>query len=556
MDPRPGRIAAFAFMFLSSGAWALGDAHLAWRRDGDTRWVALDRSASQLPERVPLGSLWKVFVYAYLADTRASEPVYRCAAGVRAPGAEDEYCCEQGGSIGRDDALSRSCGRYFDPVRLGIDAVGWQQHWLAATGESAWLRDLGRLTPATELHPAEILAALDAVSLPARRQARSALLKVLLEGYGKEAWPALGTGFRFKTWSWHVAGHPDQRIGGGAGWLADGTPVWFGGAGTSHSVLRQEAAALAAALPPLDPARLDDTDAPCVNVEFFARYPIRQVTDARGKPLVGGILPGTVKVAFENGQTLAVPALQQLDLQHHSDRFTIQGSFSLEDYVARVIDREGHAEPAEAARALAVAARTYLIQNATRRAGCWAIADSSRTQRVSPAPPTPSARAAARFTEGLILDQQVHYHQTDAAIGTLAWTAAVERARAGARFDRLLEDAFPGAVAMGVDTGMDCERLGEAEIWITQRARLWDRELQRHPGFEKPATLSVCRLTHGQPYSDQRRNRIYVRDWLSWQARFTLAHEYIHLAFPFHPDGDNETFVENTARHLTEGTLP
>src|SRR5262249_54536572 len=55
------------------------------------------------------------------------------------------------------------------------------------------------------------------------------------------------------------------------------------------------------------------------------------------------------------------------------------------------------------ARALAIAARTWLVQNADRRHGCWLVADDSRAQRVSPKPATKNARRVARWTDRLIL---------------------------------------------------------------------------------------------------------------------------------------------------------
>ena len=54
----------------------------------------------------PLGSLWKVFVYAWLVDTGAQEPAYEC----RGQSKEEVYCCTAGGKVERDQALVKSCG--------------------------------------------------------------------------------------------------------------------------------------------------------------------------------------------------------------------------------------------------------------------------------------------------------------------------------------------------------------------------------------------------------------------------------------------------------------
>jgi uncharacterized protein YfaQ (DUF2300 family) len=63
----------------------------------------------------------------------------------------------------------------------------------------------------------------------------------------------------------------------------------------------------------------------------------------------------------------------------------------------------------------------------------------------------------------------------------------------------------------------------------------------------------ICMLADGNPYSDQRRYRIYVRGWRSLDERITLAHEYLHLVFRFHPHGADEDYIERLARRLIEG---
>jgi uncharacterized protein YfaQ (DUF2300 family) len=537
---------------------AADDLAVAWRRDGVVQWHAEPGAAARREplEKIPLGSLWKLFVYAYLSETGAQEPAYRCASKARPPGGDDDYCCDPGGSIERDEALARSCGPYFEPARLEIGPDAWRRHWQRNEPAAKWLQDLSRLRPQTEVSPAELLAALDAVPATARARARAALLAVLLEDYGREAWPVMGTAFRFKTFSWYLPGTAPgsarRPYGGGAGWLADGTSVWFGAAGSSRLVLTEHAEALANALPPLRAEKLDEADAPCVEVRFFARYPIRRVLAADNTVVLAGTLGGRVVVEFENGRSLPVQAHGRLELTMQDDHPIISGRFSLDEYVARVVDREGSSEPVEAARALAVAARSYVVQQGRRVAACWAIADASATQRVSPNPPSPAALAAARFSEGLTLRTPVRYHRELAGPGQLSWQQTVARARQGTRFDALLGEVFGRTSFAGLDAHSDCERLPAAEAWLGEKAPLWQRLLRRQAGFESPEPIAVCVLPHGQPYSDQRRGRIYVRGWMTDQGRLTLAHEYVHLAFRFHPSGADEAFVERTARALHE----
>ena len=64
--------------------------------------------------------------------------------------------------------------------------------------------------------------------------------------------------------------------------------------------------------------------------------------------------------------------------------------------------------------------------------------------------------------------------------------------------------------------------------------------------------MTVCALGHGSPYVDRARSRIYLRGLAGREDRLTLAHEYVHLAFRYHPCGLDEGCVERLARSLTE----
>lgn len=556
MGTLPARILVCALLTVATGASASQPpVQLAWLRGEEM--VAVQRTAANgaqpvtEPLRAPLGSVWKLFVYGYLAGRDAREPVYRCDAVQRQ--ADDEYCCDPGASIGRDMALARSCGPYFEPARLGLTQADWSRFWQQADAPP-WLHRLRASRPETELPVADLLLALDHMPAAARIAARQALLPVSLREDGVLA--AFGAGPRMKTWSWRVDG---ERAGGAAGWLADGTPFWLEGPGTSRTVLRAHAGWVAAqwSAHGLDSARADAavvSAEPCIDVDFFRRYPIASVRRGDGSEAAAGPLRGRYVVSFRNSTRLPIEADTALRLITDRDGPAIVARLPLEDYVARVVDREGQGREVEAARALAIAARTYVLQNASEGEGCRAIADDSRQQRVSPNPPSPAARAAAAFTEGLVLDgAAVRYHTERASPGVMSWRAAVQAGRGGVGFEAILRTAYPGTALAGVASGSDCEALPQAEGWLKAREQRWRPVLRAEPGFEPPsAPVRVCQLAIGVPYSDQRRLLVRIREWQSREGRVTLIHEYLHLAFRNHPSGQDERYVERLAQRLAD----
>jgi uncharacterized protein YfaQ (DUF2300 family) len=418
----------------------------------------------------------------------------------------------------------------------------------------AWLADPAQLSPDRQVRLDSLLRALASVPAASRVDAEGALLRVVLDGRAAGSARWFGSQLRIKTWTWHAAGRPAERFGGGAGWLADGTPVWFGGAGASSAILRQWGPQLAASLPKLQATR----DSGCVMVDYFKRYPIRAVSSDAGGAAFGP-LNGRYVVQFVNGQSLAMRSTGEMTLLKGADgRPQLVGRLGVNDYVARVIDREASAVEPEAAKALAVAARTYLQQNAQRAGGCQRIADSSATQRVSPNPPSAAAMAVARWTDRLIIDgAMVHYHRDKPSPNTLAWTQAVQQARQGRRYDEILAAAYPGGALGSVDnSGVRCQRLTQNEAWLARALPRWQRVLVREAGYEAPAQPpAVCALSVGAPYSEQAGNRIFMRPLATREDRITLAHEYVHLGLRGHPRSHDESYVERLARRLVDTNL-
>jgi uncharacterized protein YfaQ (DUF2300 family) len=500
------------------------------------RTQVMSREALSPDLQTPLGSVWKLFVYAWVVDTGAREPAYQC----RGQSKEEVYCCTSGGQVERDQALVKSCGLYFEPARLGISGAEWRQYWQARQAPP-WLQDLQALQPATRVSVAEMLQVL--ARLPAQEQARRVLLDVLLNAADGNVVGELGSRLRVKTWSWLNDHDPASRQGGFAGWTADARPIWAGGRGTSQRVLGDYAQALSAVLPVEWPAEAGR----CVEVGLFSRYPLSRVL-AGERVVESGPLRGEYRVEFNNGNALDIHSDGELFLLNDK----LVARLDREEYVGRVLQREASAEPVEAAKALAVAIRTYLLQNASRNGDCLSIDDSSHRQRVAPRPASVEARQIAAWTSDLVLaGSTVTYHAEQAGQDKLSWQQAVEQARAGQRYDAILLHAYPRASISRWDNPVaSCEALPAAQDWLQKQRRSWRQRLESEAGYNETGTFAVCRLAFGRPYVDRERQRIYVRGVQSLQDRLDLTHEYLHLAFEAHPNGQDETYIEGLARHL------
>ncbi len=515
------------------------------------QWLAGD--AKTAPASVPLGSLWKLFVYHYSIDNGLPDKPYQCHAG-KAAAVGDEYCCSQDETITRDVALARSCGAYFAPQRLNIDAKKWQQYWQKQAPEVAWLHNLNNMQPQTQSSVQAILTALQALSPNSVAQSRQALLGRLLQPQWSGVLPSLGGAYRFKTFTWQHPQYAGAYFGGGAGWLADGTVFWLGGTGSSREVLLKAAPTLARRLP-ISEHKQHKFDEACVAVHYFKRYPIAKISLV-GQPKAqvnSGTLRGQYAVKFSNGNALPIQSNGELSLVNSQGKPQIWGKLGLQEYVARVVDREAYARQTEAAKALSIAARSYVFQNARFHQGCWQIDDDSRTQRVSPNPASAAAKTVAAMTEDLTLTgSPIYYHQNQSAANTLNWQAAVKRGELGDSYLAMLHEAYPNASWRLNGQAQQCQRLPQAEQYVQQNSAEIQRSVRNIAGFEPVQGLKICQLDYGNPYSDQQTMSMFVRDWRSENDRITLWHEYLHLALRFHPNGGDEDLIESTARQLAQ----
>lgn len=491
----------------------------------------------------PLGSIWKLFIYAWLTDNRIAENPYRCTG----QSTEEVYCCSVGQEISREQALVQSCGLYFAPERWHIDASDWRQYWQKRHAPT-WVTSLNALQPATVVKVSSLLTALSV--LPAQPEARKTLLNLMVQPTDEPLASRLGGRLRVKTWSWHRESDATQRQGGFAGWLTDGTPVWARGDGTSKTILARYAGAIDQALPT---TRTVDAQA-CVESQLFVRYPIKAVLrSGDGQPVGEGRLQGRYRVLFRQGNEIEIVSQGELYLRYKHDQWHITAQLSREEYVARVLEREAKAKPAEAAKALAVVIRTYLQQQAGHSADCLYIEDSSSRQRVAPRPASAETRQIANWTDGLVLSgSSVQYHSSRMAENQLSWRHAMELAHQGMRYDVILAQVWPQATLSTWERVVsNCHAIPEAKAWLLRQQPLWGKKLDAEPGYAATTHFAVCQLQHaGTPWVDRDRRRIYIRHFKQLQDRLDLTHEYLHLAFNGYPSSLDESYIENLARHL------
>lgn len=534
-------------------------AYLAMWRPGQQiqAWKVTTRSAQQ-PVTVniqqlntPLGSVWKLFVYSYLIENNLPSADYVCQG--RHP--DEKYCCSKGGRIGREAALIQSCGLYFDPARLNISSSQWQQFWQRQRAP-AWLTRLDYLNEKQTLPVKALLEGLAVVPAPSRQQAETTLLNLWLKEANQSTLAALGTQIRAKTYTMPYPGKPQERLGGGAGWLTDGRPVWFSARGNSMQALSHTAKALK---PLLQIDQVSDAASSCVEIDYFAfsRNAIRRIVQPRtGRVFTSGQLPkGEYTVSFIRGQPVSIVSDHDLFVQPlEGQRYRLTGRLSMTEYIARVIDREAAAQPEQAAKALAVAIRTYARQEASSSQQCLRLEDSTRMQRVAARPSSQAARAIAAQTEHLIMTgtqarYQLHTQQAD----QLSWQTAVKQANQGLVFPQILARAYPRSALAITDSTWQpvCQRVPNADQWLSRQQSKWLKTLRAQPGFVALAQLpSICYLSRGLPYADVAANRIFIRQFKTRNDQITMIHEYLHLVFAHHPSGADERFIEQLAGRL------
>lgn len=283
------------------------------------------------------------------------------------------------------------------------------------------------------------------------------------------------------------------------------------------------------------------------------RYPLKKITAEKSTTAVNpGVLNGRYRVTFTNGNHITFVSHGETTLLSEKGKLKLQSHLDREEYVARVLDREAKSTPPEAAKAMTVAIRTFLQQNANREGDCLTIPDSSATQRVSASPATTGARTMTAWTQDLIYaGDPVHYHGSRATEGTLFWRQATAQAGQGERYDQILAFAYPdNSLSRWGAPRSTCQLLPKAKAWLAKKMPQWRRILQAETGYNEPDVFAVCRLVSGFPYTDRQQKRLFIRNFFTLQDRLDLTHEYLHLAFDGYPTGLDENYIETLTRQL------
>lgn len=270
-----------------------------------------------------------------------------------------------------------------------------------------------------------------------------------------------------------------------------------------------------------------------------------------------GVLNGRYRVTFTNGNHITFVSHGETTLLSEKGKLKLQSHLDREEYVARVLDREAKSTPPEAAKAMTVAIRTFLQQNANREGDCLTIPDSSATQRVSASPATTWARTMTAWTQDLIYaGDPVHYHGSRATEGTLSWRQATAQAGQGERYDQILAFAYPdNSLSRWGAPRSTCQLLPKAKAWLAKKMPQWRRILQAETGYNEPDVFAVCRLVSGFPYTDRQQKRLFIRNFFTLQDRLDLTHEYLHLAFDGYPTGLDEKLYRNADPTIINGLM-
>lgn len=501
-----------------------------------------------------IGSLWKVYFYVYAVGRDLVFAPEVCTD----LNPENCHCGDKNESGGSDldKALIHSCEGVFKNFKKQATEDDWRKFWqgfYATEILPAWLDDFESFGAETKITPGDVLKSWQGFRNDDRifERLRAALSLVVREGTAKalvDKAPAATVLIKTFTMGDRVAGYR----GGFAGWITPDTLVWIRsdkrGAVTAEVFFEQ----VRAQVNELFGRQRVAGSAFKVCVNFLNDYPLHSVKNSRGESVYSGRLYGTYTVITKRLSEITFRTQGKISLNSHKQQPVLSGCFNLEEYIARVIEREGDDISLAAKKALAIAARTYLLDEASRKnGGILFIDDDSQKQRVSLSDPREENIQVALATQGLVLSGAVLYHLDKVAPNILTVAVADLQATQGLSEAEILQAAFPSykIIPMWHVAGVSCEKIPAASEWLGYNIKSWKTRIVPL-GADTEFPAEVCRSRGAQAYYFGK--RIYVPTFESTDDQLTVAHEWLHGAFVHAPLMDDDE-IEMLARELVLG---
>jgi uncharacterized protein YfaQ (DUF2300 family) len=545
----------FMILFMATNISAMDDIYLekdngkvtAYKIRSKTKQLIKFKPVSKI--ETPIGSLWKLLVYAYIKEEGLTHSPYTCNGQLN----DETFCCEKGESINEDEALAKSCGLYFSPYRLKITKKKWQKFWKTKKINHDWLSNINSLKPEKVVSVEDLLNVLERVKeFPkAKNYLNEALINVILKGTAKKSSSQLGAFSRIKTFTWDNPNRKNEFVGGFAGWLVDGKLLWAMGKGRSSEFLERVSPALNKHWMKTSSPRSNQ----CVSVRYFHDYTIKTIKDlSTDRTAESGILNGTYSISFNSGRVIRLNSNDDLVLKREKDKWIIDGQMPLNYYIARVLDREVSSKYQSAAEAFSIVIRSYLFERAKKIGHCFHVIDSSKFQRVSANIPSKNSLSISSKTSGLVLNNagNIRYHLKKDGKNLISWLKAKGLDLLGKNSKEILKHFYPNSsiVYKAQKYASSCGVIERANKWLSKNTLRWHKYLVSKSGYEKPTSFKVCKLNSGAPFTNKKSNEIFVRGFDGFENQYSIAHEYLHLAFKYHPIGNNEREIDRIAKKL------
>lgn len=549
---------AIAPLATAAAAKAKEGALLIVLQQGNLQGYALEQGMSRpqplqinsvaMKSRHPLGSLWKIFAFSYLMEHKPVAP-YHCHGHDQKGG----YCSltRGHGTVDLNTALIHSCELAFRHYKSLIPANAWRTYWQKISGNSAeaWIFDLAEFGAELKVEPAQVLNLLGRIRLHAASWPAldAALTQIAFTGTARSLSPyGSNTNLKIKTFT--MGNSKEGYFGGIAGWFNKSTLFWLAGPDKSGRIASAWFPTMTRLVKSGSP-QIPDESPVKICTQFLERYPLLAVKNTVGNAVKPGPLYGHFVAETTRETAVEFESAGDVSLKIKKGQPQLTGCFSLEEYVARVVEREGSTLPFEAKKALGIAARTYALRHSKKLGADYlSLPDSTNYQRVALTKPDQENQRAAGETAGLIVDADVFYHQDRQNGATMSLKEAKRQALAGVGFRQIVQIAYgKKLLPFSGLKDLPCQEMKTAKDWLKHNLELWQPRLAMI-GANMATPFKICSLDGKEAlYFD---NRIYMQGLHTTDDQITLVHEWLHAALAHTPQGRNEEKIERLARSL------